>query len=187
MWVFFNRRGAETGRTLLNHILIRSSNAFEKLILLFKNFVFFFTTFINVSQSHSFSSPSYNTHFFVHSVFQPHMIISGILILGLSSLKRISRRCLNASVFFLQMFVLMDTVAVPVGLRPYLPLLLETLLELPVKRGDVLVPYEEVVAQLETDTITTSTGIGVEAVSRFQCGAYSCTAILMLQVVMFSL
>jgi hypothetical protein len=59
-------------------------------------------------------------------------------------------------------------------------------LELPVKRGDVLVPYEQVVAQLETDTITTSTGIGLEAVSRFQCGPYSHTASLMLQVVMCS-
>lgn len=84
------------------------------------------------------------------------------------------------------MFVLMDTAGVPLELRPYLPLLLESLLELPVKRGAVLVPYEEVVAQLETDTITASTGIGLEAISRFQCGPYSHTASLMLQVVMCS-
>jgi hypothetical protein len=56
-------------------------------------------------------------------------------------------------------------------------------LELPVKRGDTLVPYEDVVAQLETDTVTTSTHIGLEASSRFQCGPYSHTASLMLQVV----
>jgi hypothetical protein len=73
---------------------------------------------------------------------------------------------------------------VPRELRPYLPLLLESLLELAVKRDSVLVPYEEVVAQLETDTITTSTGIGLEALSRFQCGPYSHTASLMIQVVM---
>lgn len=83
---------------------------------------------------------------------------------------------------FVYMFVLMDTAGVPLELRPYLPLLLESLLELPVKRGDVLVPYEAVVAQLETDTITTSTGMGLEALSRFQCGPYSHTASLMLQV-----
>jgi hypothetical protein len=88
---------------------------------------------------------------------------------------------------FLQMFVLMDTAGVPLELRPYLPLLLESLLELPVKRDDVLVPYEEVVAELETDTITTSTGLGLEVSSRFQCGPYSHTASLMLQVVMCSL
>lgn len=93
---------------------------------------------------------------------------------------------MNGSVSFLQMFVLMDTAGVPCELRPYLPLLLESLLELPVKRGDVLVPYEEVVAQLEIDTITASTGIGLEALSRFQCGPYSHTASLMLQVVMCS-
>ncbi|PNF33802.1 Uncharacterized protein C05D11.1 [Cryptotermes secundus] len=83
---------------------------------------------------------------------------------------------------FVYMFILMDTAGVPCELRPYLPLLLESLLELPVKRGDVLVPYEEVVAQLEIDTITASTGIGLEALSRFQCGPYSHTASLMLQL-----
>jgi hypothetical protein len=57
------------------------------------------------------------------------------------------------------------------------------LLELPVKRGDVLVPYEDVVAQLETDTVTASTHIGLEASCRFECGPYSHTASLMLQVI----
>ena len=82
----------------------------------------------------------------------------------------------------LQMFVLMDTAGVPQEQRPYLPLLLESMLELPVRRGETVVPYEEVVTQLECDTIAASTRIGLEASSRFQCGPFCQTAYLMIQV-----
>nr|CAD7597482.1 unnamed protein product [Timema genevievae] len=83
---------------------------------------------------------------------------------------------------FNEMFVLMNTSGVSTTLRPYLPLFLESLLELPILRGDTLVPYEQVVAQLETDTIAVSASIGLENSSRFHCGAFSHTAVLMLQL-----
>ncbi|XP_046995924.1 uncharacterized protein C05D11.1-like isoform X1 [Schistocerca americana] len=83
---------------------------------------------------------------------------------------------------FIYMFVLMDTSVIDQNLRPYLPLLLDSLLELPIQRGDKLVPYEEVVAELEEDTVGSSTRIGLESGSRFQCGPYSHTALLTLQL-----
>lgn len=81
------------------------------------------------------------------------------------------------------MFVIMDTSEVPQQFRPYIPLLLEAILESPVKRGNQLIPYEQVVAELEADTIATSTRLGFENTSRFSCGAYSHSANLMLQVI----
>nr|CAD7417578.1 unnamed protein product [Timema cristinae] len=83
---------------------------------------------------------------------------------------------------FVYMFVLLNTSGLSTALRPYLPLFLESLLELPILRGDTLVPYEQVVAQLETDTISVSASIGLENSSRFHCGAFSHTAVLMLQL-----
>lgn len=80
------------------------------------------------------------------------------------------------------MFVLMDTNDVADALRPYLLLLFECLLESPIERNGILVPYEEIVAQLEADTVAAATRIGLESSSRFQCGPYSQTATLMLQV-----
>ncbi|XP_069695441.1 uncharacterized protein C05D11.1-like [Periplaneta americana] len=88
----------------------------------------------------------------------------------------------NVHTNFVYMFVLMDTAKISREQRPYLPLLLESLLELPVNREGIIIPYEDVVAQLETDTIATCTHIGLEASSRFQCGPYSHTASLMLQL-----
>lgn len=80
------------------------------------------------------------------------------------------------------MFVLMDTTEVAASLRPYLLLLCESLLESPILRDGQLVPYEEVVAQLEADTIAAVTRLGLESTSRFQCGPYCQTISLMLQV-----
>ncbi|XP_046677319.1 uncharacterized protein C05D11.1-like [Homalodisca vitripennis] len=83
---------------------------------------------------------------------------------------------------FVYMFVLMDTTEVSSQLRPYLLLLFESLLESPIQRGDVLVPHEEVVAQLEADTVAAVTRLGLESTSRFQCGPYCQTTSLMLQL-----
>ncbi|XP_067002472.2 uncharacterized protein C05D11.1 [Anabrus simplex] len=88
----------------------------------------------------------------------------------------------NVHTNFVYMFVLLNTAHVPQEKRVYLPLLLESLLELPIKRGDVLVPYEDIVAELETDTVASVTRIGLEATSRFQCGPFSHTALLSLQL-----
>ncbi|XP_046735682.1 uncharacterized protein C05D11.1-like [Diprion similis] len=83
---------------------------------------------------------------------------------------------------FVYMSVIMDSAGIPRELRPYLPLLLEAILESPIKRGDTLIPYEQVVAELEADTIATSIGIGFDGTSRFSCGAYSHSVNFMLQL-----
>ncbi|XP_066596217.1 uncharacterized protein C05D11.1-like [Prorops nasuta] len=83
---------------------------------------------------------------------------------------------------FLYMFVIMDTQALPREYKPYLPLLLEALMECPVNRNGKIIPYEEVVSELEADTVAISTRIGFESGSRFKCGSFSQNANLMIQV-----
>ncbi|XP_076642310.1 uncharacterized protein C05D11.1 [Halictus rubicundus] len=83
---------------------------------------------------------------------------------------------------FIYMFVIMNTSSIERKYRPYIPLLLEVIMESPVKRNGQLIPYEEVVAELEADTVTTDTRIGVDETSRFSCGSYSHSAILMLHL-----
>ena len=80
------------------------------------------------------------------------------------------------------MYVTMDTSKVPRDLKPYIPLLLESLLVCPINRDGRLIQYEEIVAELECDTIASGTGVGFENNSRFSCGAFSHAANLMLQV-----
>lgn len=80
------------------------------------------------------------------------------------------------------MFVIMDTSSIDRDSRPYLPLLMDTITESPIERNGKLIPYEEVVAELEEDTIAVSTGLGLLKASRFSCGSYSHSANLMLQV-----
>lgn len=83
---------------------------------------------------------------------------------------------------FVFIYGLLDTSKVPQDLRVYLPLLLESLLELPIERDGQLIPYEDVVAQLNDDTVTTGTSIGLGGGSLFSCGSYSQTATLAIQV-----
>ncbi|XP_001603808.1 uncharacterized protein C05D11.1 [Nasonia vitripennis] len=83
---------------------------------------------------------------------------------------------------FVYMFVVMDTSEVSLERRPYIPLILEAILECPVLRDGKLIPYETVVSELEMDTIAVSTRIGIENTSRFSCGAYSHNAIFALQL-----
>lgn len=81
------------------------------------------------------------------------------------------------------MIVSLNTDPIPAELRPYLLLFLELITESPIRRDDnTLIPYEEVVAALEKDTITIGTRLGLESNSQFTCGPYSHTATLMLQV-----
>lgn len=79
------------------------------------------------------------------------------------------------------MFVLIDTHKLSSEQRLYLPLLLEALFESPVQRGDRLIPYEEVITELNVDTVTADHSIGLSG-HRFHCGSYSQTAIIMLCV-----
>ncbi|XP_015438659.1 PREDICTED: uncharacterized protein C05D11.1-like [Dufourea novaeangliae] len=83
---------------------------------------------------------------------------------------------------FVNICVIMNTSSVERKYKPYIPLLLEVIMESPVKRNGQLVPYEEVVAELEADTVETTTGLGHSSPSRFSCGPYSYCAILWLQL-----
>uniref|UniRef100_A0A182NNB5 Uncharacterized protein n=1 Tax=Anopheles dirus TaxID=7168 RepID=A0A182NNB5_9DIPT len=84
---------------------------------------------------------------------------------------------------FCYLKITLNTEPLSPELRPYLVLLLELLTESPIRRGDKLIPYEEVVATLESNTVETVTDLGFSSLSRFSVGAYSATAILQMQVV----
>lgn len=68
------------------------------------------------------------------------------------------------------------------ALRPYLLLFMKLLLESPVQRGESLIPYEEVVFALEKDTISKTSGIGLESDESLKCGPNSHVAMVTLQV-----
>lgn len=68
-------------------------------------------------------------------------------------------------------------------MRPYLLLLMELLIESPVRRGNELIPYESVVTALESDTIETEAKLGIETRSRFSLGPFGTTATLFMQVI----
>ena len=82
------------------------------------------------------------------------------------------------------LFPVLNTDEVPVHLKPYLPLLLELLMESPMleDNGTTLVPYEDVVAQLATDFLVAKTGLGLKY-HRFMPGSYAQAALLVLQTV----
>ncbi len=82
------------------------------------------------------------------------------------------------------LFPVLNTDDVPLHLKPYLPLLLELLVESPILEDDgtTLVPYEEVVAQLATDFLVTKAGLGLKS-QRFLVGSYGQAAVLELQTV----
>lgn len=61
-------------------------------------------------------------------------------------------------------------------------MLLDLIIESPIRDGDTLIPYEEVVTALEKDTIAMGTRLGLESNSTFSCGPFSHTASLMIQV-----
>uniref|UniRef100_A0A336KC94 CSON007777 protein n=1 Tax=Culicoides sonorensis TaxID=179676 RepID=A0A336KC94_CULSO len=83
---------------------------------------------------------------------------------------------------FVYIITSLNTEKVPLELRPYLLLFTELLTESPIMRDGKLIPYEEVVAQLEADTVATGTRIGLEPSSRFTCGPFSNALSIMIQV-----
>ncbi|XP_037047629.1 uncharacterized protein C05D11.1-like [Bradysia coprophila] len=83
---------------------------------------------------------------------------------------------------FVYMIVALNTHSVPKELRPYLLMLLDLIIESPIRDGDTIIPYEEVVTALEKDTITMGTRLGLESNAAFSCGPFSHTASLMIQV-----
>ena len=85
---------------------------------------------------------------------------------------------------FIYMYITMNTSSVKRELRPYIPLLLEVITVCPVKRNSQLIPYEEVVTELEADTVSSNTNIGIGKPSKFSCGSYCYSAYLMLHLEM---
>ncbi|XP_041369326.1 uncharacterized protein C05D11.1-like [Gigantopelta aegis] len=70
---------------------------------------------------------------------------------------------------FVKIFALLDSNSIPQALRYYLPLFCELVTESPVMRDGVLVSHEEVIAQLEADTLSADCSVGVHG-SKFSCG-----------------
>ncbi|XP_076165963.1 uncharacterized protein C05D11.1 isoform X2 [Ptiloglossa arizonensis] len=79
---------------------------------------------------------------------------------------------------FVYMFVIMNTSSIEREHRSYIPLLLEVIMECPIKRNGQLIPYEEVVAELEADTVSADTRLGTD--ERFSCGSCGYSTLLML-------
>lgn len=72
--------------------------------------------------------------------------------------------------------------SIQTSLRSYLLLFFELLMESPIRKSDgTLMPYEEVVAAIESDTVSLQTTIGLESTNQFSCGSYSQTAVLMIK------
>ncbi|XP_055692741.1 uncharacterized protein C05D11.1-like [Lutzomyia longipalpis] len=83
---------------------------------------------------------------------------------------------------FVYMIVTLNTDCLKPDLRPYLLLFIDLLMESPIRRDGVLIPYEQVVAALESDVICSSIALGLESKSRFSCGPFSHTLTMSLQV-----
>lgn len=80
------------------------------------------------------------------------------------------------------MIAMLNTEHLSSDLRSLLLLFLELITESPIRHGDVIIPYEEVVTALEKDTISFGTRIGLEQNTQFSCGPFSSNATIMLQV-----
>ncbi|KAF7998270.1 hypothetical protein HCN44_009668 [Aphidius gifuensis] len=85
---------------------------------------------------------------------------------------------------FVYIFVVMDTSSLSKNLRPYLPLILEAIGECPIERDGKLIPYEDIVAEIESDTIAVGTKTGFDNTSRYSCGIFSHNITLILQIEM---
>ncbi|KAF5295450.1 hypothetical protein FQA39_LY13111 [Lamprigera yunnana] len=85
---------------------------------------------------------------------------------------------------FVYIMALMDTSHISSDLRLYIPLLLETLLESPLERDGVIISYEDVIAQLQDDTVSAGKGIGLCGLDsgRFSCASFANTVSIILQV-----
>nr|XP_018913326.1 PREDICTED: uncharacterized protein C05D11.1-like [Bemisia tabaci] len=83
---------------------------------------------------------------------------------------------------FVYMAILMDSSSLPQELRSYLLILTECLLESPINRDGNMISYEDVVTQLESDTVQTEINVGLERMPRFTCGPYSETLRLFVQL-----
>ncbi|XP_070567442.1 uncharacterized protein C05D11.1-like isoform X2 [Ptychodera flava] len=84
---------------------------------------------------------------------------------------------------FVKFYVTMDTSNLPPNLRPYLGLFVELILESPVLRDGKLIPHDEVITQLASDTLVVKASLGIDG-ARFRCGSYEQLAVLSMKVEM---
>lgn len=73
---------------------------------------------------------------------------------------------------FIEITAYMDTSGMKDELRNYIELYLEAIFELPIKKGDQLIPFEEVVYLLADETVTFSSGCGSSG-GNFTCGSFA--------------
>jgi len=87
----------------------------------------------------------------------------------------------NVKSLFVQIYVVIDSAALPKELRMLLPLYTEVLFESPIVRNGNVVSYEDVVKELAADTLYTDAGIGMGG-GRFSPGGFSSLVVLNFKV-----
>ncbi|KAK7070200.1 hypothetical protein SK128_011894, partial [Halocaridina rubra] len=86
---------------------------------------------------------------------------------------------------FVEIVAVLDSSSLLPTLRPYLTLYLDLIFESPISRGEVIVPYEEVVRELTADTLSRDTGIGLGLYrGQFSIGPYSSNVAVILKMEM---
>ncbi|XP_065172046.1 uncharacterized protein C05D11.1-like, partial [Atheta coriaria] len=85
---------------------------------------------------------------------------------------------------FVYMFALLDTSKLNAEQRMFLPILLETIQESAIRRGETVIPRDQVIAQMNVDLVswTATIGLGGGNASSFKVGPHSQTATLTVQV-----
>lgn len=73
---------------------------------------------------------------------------------------------------FVELRAVIDTSTLPDDLRPLIEFYNEVFFELPILKNGTLIPFEEVVAALNRDTLFYSVALGIGG-SKFECGSFS--------------
>lgn len=81
------------------------------------------------------------------------------------------------------MYTFINTKDLPLGLRLYLPIMVDLLMESTVISDGVKIHYTDIVAELEKDFVQWHSEIGSSSSSRFLCGTFSSVISLFFQVI----
>lgn len=82
------------------------------------------------------------------------------------------------------MYTFLNTKDLPMGLRMYLPIVVELLMESTVICDGIKIDYTDIIAELEKDMIEWSSEIGSSSSSRYLCGTFSSVISLFFQVIL---